>query len=117
MQRARMVKKKTCPGESIAFSRGLVLRQGPVLPFGSLATTLANPLTFAKLAHGFASQPRDWFAFVEDEHCSSFRHRKTRLHVVNRQTVRSGKYNTFVTSRLSGSERLHTRSRVICDGE
>lgn len=94
-------RKSPCPGE-IAFPRGLVLRQGPVLPFGSLATTIANPLTSATLAHGFASQPRDWFAFVEDEQCSSLRHRKTRLRVANGQTVTAGITGRFVTSRGVG---------------
>ena len=37
--------------------------QGPVHPFGSLATTAVNPLRNPALAHGFASPPHGGFAF------------------------------------------------------
>ena len=37
--------------------------QGPVHPFGSLATTVVNPLRNPTEAHGFASRSFDRFAF------------------------------------------------------
>jgi hypothetical protein len=47
--------------------------QGPVHPFGSLATTAVNPLRNPVEAHGFASRPFDRFAFsrMNDVHSSA----------------------------------------------
>lgn len=72
---AQEKKHARAPASEDAGTRVQAFWKGPVHPFGSLATTTADPLKSTALAHSFASQPHDWFAFVEDELRSSLKGR------------------------------------------